>query len=266
MAIKQAGVVKIKGRIGSDLVGYQMKGVSGVLVRTFDGEKISDNVKNSANYANTRKNNAEFGSACSNAKGLYNAIPQRWRTVLAAFVLAKIQRDLLKLTRETDTTSDYGQRVLKFTPTLLTKVPGIVDGYSKKDFNEYAASSIDTDLIKISADAIKACLYYQGGEYDGINFYTSEPYKLNCATIADDGTVEPSELINKDPGKGAKRTVTFASLADATFDYMAPLDTTGTESAPAGELEFQYICAVPFKTINGTQVEFINEACMRIIP
>lgn len=111
---KQSGIHQLRGKVGN-MKYYRMKGVQDGLVQSIN-EGMSNRVKNGAEYANTRRNNSEFGMAASTAGACVKSLSLRWRYLLKPFVtgaLAKIFYDGIK----TNDGSPWGSRHV--TPEVL---------------------------------------------------------------------------------------------------------------------------------------------------
>lgn len=106
---KQTGLYSIRGKVG-DYKYYGMKGVNGTVMAK-QNEGMSSRVKTSAEYANTRLNNAEFGAAGNMAGTIVRALTQRWRCVTIAFATAKFLPSIKKAMAQ-DTSNPWGQRTL----------------------------------------------------------------------------------------------------------------------------------------------------------
>lgn len=105
---KQIGAMPISGKI-DNLVYYNTKNGGAVVRRAYPN--LGKRVKTDKVYANTRRNNAEFGMCGYVASQLLSPILQRWKYILkpdAVGELTKANFELLKL----DTTNPWGQRDL----------------------------------------------------------------------------------------------------------------------------------------------------------
>lgn len=106
---KQIGLYSVRGKIDGYKY-YGMKGVANTIIAKIN-EGMSSRVKNAAEYANTRLNNAEFGAAGNMAGTLVRALTQRWRCVTIPFATAKFLPSI-KSALALDTTNPWGQRTL----------------------------------------------------------------------------------------------------------------------------------------------------------
>ena len=105
---KQSGLHQIRGNVGEHSY-YKHTGVESGLIRSIN-QGMSQRVKTSDEYANTRLNNAEFGQAGRIAKILGRMIVPKYRPMILPFSqskMAKIVLDAIKVA-----SGDWGQRNL----------------------------------------------------------------------------------------------------------------------------------------------------------
>lgn len=106
---KQSGIHELRGKVNG--MSYYGSKVGGSLVRKIN-EGMSARVKTGKEYANTRKNNSEFGMCGDFAGSIIKPITQRWRFILdsiATGMMVKTMKELAVL----DTASEWGKRVVK---------------------------------------------------------------------------------------------------------------------------------------------------------
>ena len=130
---KQTGIHQIKGRVG-EMSYYRQKGVSNGLLRSIN-PGMSERVKTSAEYENTRLNASEFGSAGSMAGATLRSVSKKWRYILDPFATGKLGRDVLALIKQ-DSTNPWGERVLTGT-AWQDKVREMAQNYVKNPFEEF---------------------------------------------------------------------------------------------------------------------------------
>lgn len=87
---KQSGIHQLRGKVGN-MKYYRMKGVQDGLVQSIN-EGMSNRVKNGAEYANTRRNNSEFGMAASTAGACIKSLSLRWRYLLVPFATSMLAK------------------------------------------------------------------------------------------------------------------------------------------------------------------------------
>lgn len=127
---KQSGIHQLNGKLRG-VSYYHQKGVSDGLARTIN-TGMSKRVKESAAYANTRLNAAEFGQAGSFAGAAIRSISDRQRTMLKDFATGYLAKDVRSIIIN-DATHSWGQRQLSGTgwqESLLAKI----NTYAKNDF------------------------------------------------------------------------------------------------------------------------------------
>lgn len=190
---------------------YSQAGVKLPLMRTIN-QGMSERVKTSEEFENTRKNNWEFALANSMATSLFNFIYPNWRSMFRRFTIPYMTARLLEEIK--NGTGDWGERHLdkstadvftplinnyakarayqgqfgNFFPTLTSFPSGQLSAFS------YIRPSLvitQSDMIRLMSQGIDGVLvyfryligvneYYYGGLYsevaDGIlNFNISQP-------------------------------------------------------------------------------------------
>lgn len=117
---KQKGLYQLQGK-AQGMCYYSQAGVRLPLMRTIN-QGMSERVKTSEEFENTRKNNAEFALANKMATSLYNFIYPNWRSMFRRFTIPYITARLLEELK--NGTGDWGERHLDksvgivFTPIL----------------------------------------------------------------------------------------------------------------------------------------------------
>lgn len=139
---KQSGIHQLNGKLRG-VSYYRQKGVSDGLARTIN-TGLSKRVKESAAYANTRLNAAEFGQAGSFAGAAIRSISDRQRTMLKDFATGFLAKDV-KAIIVNDATHPWGQRQLAGTgwqEALLAKI----NTYAKNDFLSFVGGVWDVEV------------------------------------------------------------------------------------------------------------------------
>lgn len=117
---KQKGLYQLQGK-AQGMCYYSQAGVKLPLMRTIN-QGMSERVKTSDEFENTRKNNAEFALANKMATSLYNFIYPNWRSMFRRFTIPYITSRLLEELK--NGTGDWGERHLDksvgivFTPII----------------------------------------------------------------------------------------------------------------------------------------------------
>lgn len=205
---KQSGLVKLSGRIEGQSFYYNKNG--GYLTRTIN-TGMSGRVKTDAAYANTRKNNAEFGAAGASAGLIMRTIPKKFRYILQSTATGILNK-AIKAQLALDPTGLWGQRQV---PTggqqkilqsfnVLSKNPMndeihdflnshlLYDATAHKlftnDFLTMPASFVE-NMESIGANAIS--IYYYGLSVDMPVFDASSlEYNSASATIVEIGELK----------------------------------------------------------------------------
>lgn len=145
---KQSGIHQIKGKIG-EYSYYKSTGVQGGLIRSIN-QGLSERVKKSAEYANTRLNNQEFAAAANVAGLLGKMVVPKFRPMILPFSQSRMAKEILKVAREH--TINWGQRVV--TEDDTARLAAILSAQSKRDAAEFVtvgASFSASDTISASA-------------------------------------------------------------------------------------------------------------------
>lgn len=133
---KQSGIHQIRGKVG-EMSYYSQTGVSSGLLRKIN-QGLSDRVKTSEEYANTRLNNTEFGAAGNVAGLLGQMVQPKFRPMVLPFSQAKMAREILKVARQHE--DNWGQRVVTSDDTA--KLCDILSSTSKRNINEFLTVSV----------------------------------------------------------------------------------------------------------------------------
>ena len=106
---KQVGIHQIRGKVDGRSY-YRQSGVAEGLSRSIN-QGLSDRVKNSPEYANTRLNNAEFKRANRLATVAFHSIYPSWRSMYRRFAVALMTKRFLELVK--GGTESWGRRYPK---------------------------------------------------------------------------------------------------------------------------------------------------------
>ena len=94
---KQVGLFPLRGKIENKSF-YKTAGVPETVIRNIP-EGLSERVKTAQEYANTRLNNEEFKNANWMATFLFNAVPDRRRSMFRRFAIAALTKRALEYIR-----------------------------------------------------------------------------------------------------------------------------------------------------------------------
>lgn len=146
---KQSGIHQIKGKIG-EYSYYKSTGVQGGLIRSIN-QGLSERVKKSAEYANARLNNQEFGAAANVAGLLGKMVVPKFRPMILPFSQSRMAKEILKAAREH--TINWGQRVV--TEDDTARLAEILSAQSKRDAAEFVKvtlSRTSETIANVSGD------------------------------------------------------------------------------------------------------------------
>lgn len=253
---KQIGIHQIQGKIGGRSY-YRQSGIKDGLSRSIN-PAMSGRVKTSEEYANTRRNNAEFGSACQIAGILGHIVVPKWRPMFLLFSQSKLAKAALNLIKQ-DTTqgTTWGTRGIKEAgiPIMLQNLNWL----AKNPFSDYISNvtlsagsnppagraevdatiefseSLNTKLENIGADGLMlytAVFTNSFGRYDGnLGQYH------DCQQLPMGFNVINTEELGDDPlpTTYSPRSFTPTDL-DLAFDSFA-------------------LVAVPYRDVNGDKFE-----------
>lgn len=244
-----------------ELKFYEMKGVKGTIVAKIN-QGMSSRVKTSAEYANTRLNNAEFGAAGNMAGAVCKALTQRWRSITVPFATAKLLPQI-KSEMGKDTTNPWGQRSLVGTG-WQHNLRQYINSLSKISFDEEIGLQIscvrnEDDEVTVSAigDIAQAAALASKG-IDGVNIefhpvaiktpmYDNNINSYTSAVITELGYYESGNLIND----GFEIEDTFpetAAVADAS-----------------GVIAGVVVVAKPYREINGVRYVAQEYCCHKFV-
>lgn len=130
---KQSGIHQIRGKVG-EMSYYSQTGVSSGLLRKIN-QGLSERVKTSEEFANTRLNNTEFGAAANVAGLLGQMVNPKFRPMVLPFSQSNMAKEILKVAREH--TANWGQRVVTSDDTQ--KLCDILSAMSKRNPHEFVS-------------------------------------------------------------------------------------------------------------------------------
>ena len=106
---KQLGLHKVQGKVG-EYSYYESKN-GGAVIRGIN-KGMSSRVKTAQEYANTRKNNSEFGMCGDFAGAIIKPISLRWRFILNSIATGMMVKEMKSLVA-LDSAGQWGKRVVK---------------------------------------------------------------------------------------------------------------------------------------------------------
>lgn len=254
---KQSGIHQLKGKLRG-VSYYRQKGVSDGLARTIN-TGLSKRVKESAAYANTRLNAAEFGQAGSFAGAAIRAISDRQRTMLKDFATGNLAKDVKSIIAN-DNTHTWGQRQLSGTnwqEFLLAKI----NTYAKNEFSSLLGVSVNIGVTGTEGNHIWTALIDEPENWgqmlknlgaDGANF----EFYAYLVELQKDGEAA---------GRGFSK-VGYIGRGGADFDELLIIDldaTLGSEFSGVQSdnlMQGMLVVAKPYKIVNGTN-HILQELC-----
>lgn len=245
---KQSGIHQLRGKVGN-MKYYRMKGVQDGLVQSIN-EGMSNRVKNGAEYANTRRNNSEFGMAASTAGAAIKSLSQRWRYILVPFTTGKMAKDLLSYGRGLSSAA-WGKRVLD--PKALEAIFGAsMQKFVKNpvsDFGDLTASisySEDGATLNLIAEAV----HNEKAEAAGC---------VGMKMIFVGGSLTPSAA-----GAEGEKNIPATEKTDVLLTAQVPFGQGVTYNTPApiiaaaheseDDCALGYVVLLPYREIGGEQV------------
>lgn len=127
---KQSGLHQIKGKVGEHSY-YRQSGVESGLIRRIN-QGMSNRVKTSAEFANTRLNNKEFKVAANMAKAFGLMIVPKFRPMLLTFSQAKLTKSFLEILKQN--AGSWGLRYL--INTNNSQMLDALNSLAKKSFTD----------------------------------------------------------------------------------------------------------------------------------
>lgn len=134
---KQSGIHQLRGKVGEHSY-YRQTGINTGLMRSIN-QGLSERVKSSEEYANTRLNNTEFGAAANVAGLLGQMVTPKFRPMVLPFSQAKMAREILKVARQH--TENWGQRVVTSDDTQ--KLCDILSSTSKRNSADFVSLAVN---------------------------------------------------------------------------------------------------------------------------
>lgn len=273
---KQVGIHQIRGKVDGRSY-YRQSGVAEGLSRSIN-QGLSDRVKNSAEYANTRLNNAEFKRANRLATIAFRSIYPSWRSMYRRFAVAHMTKRFLELVK--GGTGSWGLRYPlvelggSFEDVLLHYAK---NGEYQGQFGDISKSSVisevtvggstfDQNTPQISQSLTReaaATMAAQG--INGLNIYSRTVY------VACDQDVMMAMSIPTKVSLGVSASPewepsveTFDSHDLASTEVIAPTPIkTQIAAAPNAGVYLVHVM-VPYRNINGVSHELQELATYEI--
>ena len=216
---KQSGIHQIRGKIGENSY-YRQTGISSGLIRSIN-QGMSERVKTSPEYANTRLNNIEFKIATQTAGALFAGVQPILRPTRTLFRTSRLAADLYHILEHN--TGAWGDRV--FSPDNSTEICLDMLKFAKRKMSEYAVvtlgeynsathkqvinllfpSDLDVYMETMGANYMQFKVYQMHlyiSPAPSVTGFVSEPYPILQAV-----QTEEYELGASDPGTSISSTI-----------------------------------------------------------
>lgn len=252
---KQSGIHQLRGKVG-EMSYYRQSGVQQGLVRSIN-QGLSERVKTSQEFANTRLNNEEFKTATEFAAALLNGVVPIYRPMFNVFRNAKLSGKVLSIIKSN--TGSWGSRIIsQVNAQSIAQAMNDISKNRASDLFDIAVSA-DSDNINVvhtTTDSMADVLSSVGATGVIVKAYDVAIYE---------GTPEDA---------GQERKKTLVRIGEAmTADI--PADTAGGDE---GELSiyplladlsiltgrtpvyFVYTIFMPYRTVNNVK-HILQEAC-----
>ena len=261
---KQSGIHQIKGKVG-EMSYYKQSGVSAGLIRSIN-QGMSARVKSGEEYANTRRNNVEFGGAADAAKLFIKTIVPKFRPMFITFSQAKLTKAIYEIVKS-QVDADWGTRSLKAGD--LDAVLEHVNALAKKDYSTYYGSFTsaqgdtagETSLkINMTGEQVDALL---GLGFDGVTF------RLMTYTVCTGEYNENTDKITKGIRLPIETYVLDAELtAGSGYQEETGLNAKENGTLPATLVGNRVsVCiAMPYKVINDVSYTMQEWCSFAIVP
>lgn len=273
---KQVGIHQIRGKVDGRSY-YRQSGVADGLSRSIN-QGLSDRVKNSEEYANTRLNNAEFKRANRLATLAFRSIYPSWRSMYRRFAVAYMTKRFLELVK--GGTGSWGLRYPlvelggAFEDVLLHYAKnGEYQGQFGDITKSVADASIsiggqtfDQSLPTITQSLTReaaASMAAQG--IDGLNFYSRTVYVacdqdvMMAMSVPDKVSIGVSASPEWEP---SAETFDGIELTNAKVIAPTPIKTK-ISAAPNAGVYLVHVM-VPYRTIGGVSHELQELATYEI--
>lgn len=273
---KQVGIHQIRGKVDGRSY-YRQAGVADGLSRSIN-QGLSDRVKNSPEYANTRLNNAEFKRANRLATVAFRSIYPSWRSMYRRFAVANMTKRFLELVK--GGTGSWGLRYPlvelggAFEDVLLHYAK---NGEYQGQFGDISKSSVisevtigsttfDQNTPQISQSLTResaASMVAQG--INGLNFYSRTVY-VACdqdVMLAMSIPTKVSLGVSIDPA-WEPSVETFDALDLAQPQVIAPTPIKSQIAAAPNAGVYLVHVMVPYRTIAGVSHELQELATYEI--
>lgn len=274
---KQVGIHQIRGKVDGRSY-YRQSGVADGLSRSIN-QGLSDRVKNSAEYANTRLNNAEFKRANRLATIAFRSIYPSWRSMYRRFAVAYMTKRFLELVK--GGTGSWGLRypLVELGGTFEDVLLHYAKNGEYQDQYGHITKEFSTDTANIGGQtfsqnvpemeihvsrAESAPIVAQG--IDGLNVYSrtvfvscdTEPHVAMSIPVKNTGIYPVGE-----DDSPLQIPITGKLLDDASVVAPTPVKTMISQAPNAGV--YTVFVMVPFRIVGDKQFELQELATYDIL-
>lgn len=251
---KQSGIHQIKGKIGEHSY-YRQTGISSGLIRQIN-QGMSERVKTSPEYANTRLNNIEFTIATQTAGALFAGVQPILRPTRTLFRTSRFAAELYHILEHTP--GNWGDVI--FTDDSRQEMVMAMHKFAKRKMSEYAdirLGAYNSTTHKMSIEIVPQRDIAAYMHAMGANFMRFEVYQLQLYT-----TALPSEVGYVNPAFPVIQPVEVENYdldaSDPGMTITTSIDCYGPSlilGINATFLPFIAVVALPIrKTADGEQI------------
>lgn len=263
---KQSGVHQLRGKIG-EMSYYRQAGVVPGLVRRIN-QGMSQRVKTSDEFANTRLNNDEFKTANYFASWAYRSVRPQWRAMFRRFAVAGLTKRILEAIKSG--TGNWGERIpsnnygyiLEDGLLNYAKLGQYTEEYGELTYSVSAGGEQDDYSIidfglNVSADKVDE-LMAEG--IDGLRIMSSTLFANQREHNELFAGVDVPGFESEDFSSGSSTTLHIESaIPSAETFHFSPTDWGRAQSGNAAGLVFINVI-MPFKIVNGVR-HVLQEKC-----
>lgn len=252
---KQSGIHQLRGKVG-EMSYYRQSGVQQGLVRSIN-QGLSERVKTSQEFANTRLNNEEFKTATEFAAALLNGVVPIYRPMFNVFRNAKLSGKVLSIIKSN--TGSWGSRIIA--QVNASTVAQAMNEISKNRASDLFDIAVTADSTEISVAGNASSSLRDVLSAIGANGVIVKAYDVAIY----EGTPERA-------GQERKKTlVRLGSAAEVDFSIddgsgtgfdmsLEPLVADLSILTGRTPVYFVYTILMPYRTVNNVQ-HILQEAC-----
>ena len=252
---KQYGIHQLRGKVGN-MSYYRQSGVQSGLVRNINSG-MSNRVKTSVEYANTRLNNQEFKTAAKLGASMLQAVIPSYRPMFQTFKFAQLAKFLLAIIKSS--TGAWGLRKITYANSI--EAADAISSLAKNRFENLATFSADNDedtnvhMIVTFANGIEDQLAALGA--DGMVVRFSYVYVYEGTPTADPSATPENVVVISSP----------QDIPVASPESLGDCDVDINDEGPdlnllSGRLalRFCYCVLMPYRTVNNVK-HIMQEGC-----